>query len=30
MLPIEISEEKEIAGIASKINQDAYFTLKFD
>jgi len=27
---IGFSEEKEIAGLASKINQDANFTLKFD
>jgi len=29
-LPIEISEEKEITGLVSKINQEANFTLKFD
>lgn len=29
-LAVEISEEKEIAGLAAKINEDANFTLKFD
>ncbi len=29
-LSVEVSEEKEIAGSASKINEDANFTLKFD
>jgi len=29
-LEVEISEEKEIAGLASKISEDASFTLKFD
>ncbi len=29
-LGVEISEEKEIADLTSKINEDANFTLKFD